>query len=91
MTCAICKREGKDSYFERHHLIPQAKSKSKVITVCRQCGDQLHLMFDNETLKRELNDIDRILSNELMTKYISWVRKKPIESHYSVAKKKRKK
>lgn len=89
MICSICKREGESVYFEKHHLIPQTNSNT--INVCRQCGDQLHLMFDNGTLKRELNNIDKILSNELMIKYIKWVRKKPIESHFSVAKKKRKK
>lgn len=88
MICSICKREGKDVYFEKHHLIPQ--SNSSTINVCRQCGDQLHLMFDNQTLKRELNNIDNILSNEQVIKYVKWVKNKPIESHFSVAKKKRK-
>ena len=89
MFCSICKRKGESIYFEKHHLIPQ--NNSETINVCRQCGDQLHLMFDNETLKKELNNINNILFNERIVKYVKWVKNKPIESHFSVAKKKRKK
>lgn len=89
MICSICKREGDSYYFEKHHLIPQ--SNSDTIDVCIQCGDQLHLLFDNNFLKTELNTLEKIKQNEQVKKYVSWVRNKPIERHFTVAKKKRRK
>lgn len=88
--CELCGREGECIYFEKHHLEPQ-KSKSKIITVCRQCGDQIHLFFTNSELKNKLNTIESLQNNEKMLKYIKWIRKKPIEKHFSVAEKKRRK
>jgi uncharacterized protein YlaI len=52
VKCQICERE---TVLEKHHLIPQNRKKSPYIFVCEQCGDQLHIMFDNKTLKNELN------------------------------------
>lgn len=91
MICQLCKREGDDSFFEKHHLTPQNRKESDTIDVCHQCGDQLHLLFDNHTLKKDLNDLDSILSNERFSRYLTWVQKRPLEKHFSVKKKKRKK
>lgn len=89
MICSICKRSGDKEYFEKHHLIPKNK-KSDTIIVCVQCGDQLHLLFNNNELKYDLNTLDKILLNDKIIKYVKWVELKPIEKKFSVAKKKRK-
>lgn len=91
MICLICQREGDEKHFEKHHLEPAQKRKdSDTIDVCHQCGDQLHLLFDNTTLKNELNTLQSIQENEKVRKYVKWVQKRPIEQHISVKKKKRK-
>ena len=64
------------------------KEDHDTIDVCQQCGDQIHLMFDNTRLRNELNNIASL--KEAMSSYINWVKTKPIESKFSVKKKKRK-
>jgi len=88
----ICGREGEDKYFEKHHLEPAQKRKdSDTIDVCHQCGDQLHLLFDNNQLKKDFNTLDSILGNERVEKYVKWVRKQPLTKHISTKRKKRRK
>lgn len=91
MNCLICGREGDEKFFEKHHLEPAQKRKeSETIDVCHQCGDQLHLLFSNYELKNNLNTLNSILENDKVKKYVQWVKKRPIEQHISVKKKKRK-
>lgn len=91
MKCEICQRSGENSFFEKHHLTPaQGKKDSDVITVCHQCGDQLHLLFDNYELRKELNTLSAIQSHEKIQAYIKFIRKHPIDTHITVKKKKRK-
>ena len=59
----------------------------ETLTVCHQCGDQIHLMFTNQQLRIDLNNLANLTT--AMKPYIEWVRTKPLESHFSVAKKKR--
>lgn len=44
-------------------------------------------MFTNQQLQAGLNTLEELKS--AMWKYLDWVRDKPIDSHFSVAKKKR--
>jgi len=92
MICEICGREGDDKYFEKHHLEPaQKKKESKTIDVCHQCGEQIHLLFDNYTLKYKMNNLENIRDDKKIKKYVDWVRKQPLSKHISTKKKKRKK
>jgi len=88
LRCQLCGREGDGKYFEKHHLELQNK-KSETITVCHQCGDQLHLMFSNYELKTKLFSLSALLNEEKVLYYIRWVRNKPLNRHFSAAKKKR--
>ena len=88
MKCPLCKREGNEDLFEKHHLIPQNK-KSKTVFLCRQCHRQIHLMFTNGELKREFNTIGALQLSERMVRYIKWVQSKPTESSFTVATKKK--
>ena len=88
-TCELCGRQGDDPYFEEHHLWPvKTRRKTKdTIVVDRQCGDQIHLMFTNQELQQKYHTLEDL--KEGMTLYISWVKDKPLESHFPMAKKKR--
>ena len=87
MICQLCEREILQT--EKHHLTPQNR-KSETINVCAQCGDQLHLMFSNKKLKRDLNTLDKLKSDPIISKYINWVKTKPVNSNFCIKKKKRK-
>ena len=91
MKCSICERETEN--LEKHHLFPHKTRRNKdsekeTIDVCNQCGDQIHLMFDNTLLRNELNSLESL--KRAMEKYIHWVKNKPVESKFSVKRKKRK-
>jgi hypothetical protein len=92
LKCSICGREGDKEYFEKHHLGPaQKKKESETIDVCHQCGDQIHLLFDNYTLKYEMNSLEALRNNDGVKKYVNWIRKQPLSKHISTKKKKRRK
>jgi hypothetical protein len=89
MTCSICNRSSDDkSLFEFHHFEPIAtrRKTNDGIYVCHQCGDQLHLIFNNVELRIMGASVK---FNEKMGKYVNWVKNKPIDTHYSAAAKKR--
>lgn len=89
IECEICSRTGEPEYFEKHHLIPKNKS-SHTIMVCHQCGDQIHVLFSNNQLKNQFNTTSLLRSHPKMRKFIEWVRNKPLNRHFTTAKKKRK-
>lgn len=95
MKCSLCGRESEESnYFEKHHLFPGKMRRTKVdrkedtIWVDHQCGDQIHLLFDNRTLRDSLDSVEAL--REAMASFIKWVRSQPLEKHISMKKKKRK-
>ena len=75
MNCIFCQRETPEQYLEKHHLTPKCKKGKDTIAVCCDCGDQIHLLFDNKELEREYNTVEKLLSNERMQKWIGWIRK----------------
>jgi len=93
MKCSLCNRKGDDKQlFEFHHFEPiiTRRKTEDGITVCSQCGDQLHLLFTNTELRFQYNTLDFLLENKRVQKYIKWVKNKPLETHYTAAEKKRK-
>jgi len=77
MNCRICGRFTPDMHQEKHHLIPRAKGGKEKITVCHDCGNQVHQLFTNNELKKDFNTIEKLLANEKIQTWIKWVRKKP--------------
>lgn len=92
MKCEICDRESDNALlFEKHHLFPvKTRRKSEeTLLVCKTCGDQIHLLFPNHVLQSSLNTLEALREN--MAPYRKWVASKPIESSFSMQKKKRRK
>jgi hypothetical protein len=89
-TCKLCGRSGEDQHFELHHLEPASKRKdSDTIFVDHQCGDQIHKLFENYQLKTQFNTLEKLLADERVQKWISWVRKQPLEKRVTMKTKKR--
>jgi len=95
MKCLLCGREADESkYFEEHHLFPGKHRRTKVdrkedtILVCTDCGDQIHLMFDNRELRDNLDSLEALQA--AMQPFIQWVRKRPIDQKVNMKRKKRK-
>ena len=74
IVCSICGRNTPEKYQEKHHLIP-GRSK-ETIDVCVDCGDQVHNIFQNTYLRKELDTLDKILGHEDIKRWIIFIRKK---------------
>jgi len=74
MKCEICGRETPKENSEKHHLTP--KGGRETIKVCSDCGDQLHNMFTNNELKKDLNTLDKIKKHDKMQPYLKFIKKR---------------
>jgi hypothetical protein len=75
MPCALCDREVAN--LTAHHLIPREKEGTggPTIDICPACHRQIHTLFDNARLARELNTPERLRDEPRMQRFLSWVRK----------------
>lgn len=79
MQCELCEREVKKLTI--HHLIPRQSSKRKkapigpTANICSACHRQVHALFDNKVLAKELNTTDKLKKAPDMQKFLSWLRK----------------
>jgi len=75
VVCELCERE-----VERltvHHLIPRERDglHGPRAGLCAACHRQIHVLFDNSRLERELNCLERLRDTPEMRRFLSWVRK----------------
>ncbi|MFQ6030315.1 MAG: HNH endonuclease [Dehalococcoidia bacterium] len=82
--CELCLREV-DRYTV-HHLVPRAAGgkhgpKAKL---CPTCHRQLHALFSESTLARELNSIELLKANHQVHSYLKWVRKQKGGANFRV-------
>jgi len=83
--CVLCQRETALTF---HHLIPKKLHRRKHfqkhftrcdlnrgINICRKCHNGLHRLFDEMTLGRELNTLQRLGDNTQVRKHCAWVRR----------------
>jgi hypothetical protein len=75
VVCELCERE-----VERltvHHLIPKERDGrfGPKAELCAACHRQIHVLFDNARLERELNCLERLRDTPEMRRFLSWVRK----------------
>lgn len=84
--CEMCKKPSKLTF---HHLIPKSTHKNKWfrknfgredmltrgIDICRKCHSFLHKTYSEKYLGRELNTLDKLLSDEKISKYVNWAKK----------------
>ncbi len=88
MECKLCQRE-MDS-LTIHHLIPRQYLKRKkiadspTVSICTACHKQIHALFDNKKLARELNSIDKLKQEPKMEKFLSWVKKQKPQKRVTV-------
>ena len=73
-----------------HHLVPRQNTKRKkqdpgeTINICSACHRQIHSLFDNKLLAKELNTVDKLSTEPQMQKFLMWVRKQRPDKRISV-------
>ena len=74
-ACDLCLRESER--YTMHHLIPRAKGGrfGPKARLCPTCHRQLHALFSEATLAKELHTIDLIRANPQISEYLRWARR----------------
>lgn len=69
-----------------HHLIPRQKDgrSGPRADLCSACHRQIHILFDNTRLARELNCLDRLRDEPGMQRFLAWVKKQPPDRRVKV-------
>ncbi len=84
MPCELCEREMEE--LTVHHLIPKQKNGryGPTIDICSACHRQIHTLYDNKRLARELNTLEKLKAEPQMEKFISWVKKQKSDKRVKV-------
>lgn len=77
-TCALCRRSfppvDDPQAFQQHHLRPERRAESAVVTLCRPCHDQVHALFTNEELRDSYDTVAALRDADRLQGYLSWIR-----------------
>jgi len=81
-VCATCHRH---TALTKHHLIPRKRHKKikyipnsmrdEVIHICRTCHDGIHDIYDESTLAKEYNTLEKLCADTALQKHFKWVSK----------------
>lgn len=83
-VCELCLREPEK--FTVHHLVPRSQGGrfGPKARLCPTCHRQLHALFSEATLAKELQSLDQIKANSEMAGYLSWARKQKGPTNFRV-------
>ena len=75
LACELCLRESER--FTIHHLVPRARGGrfGPKARLCPTCHRQLHALFSETTLAKELHSIELIRANPHMSDFLRWARR----------------
>ena len=77
LVCPICDRPIPSSQKDAHHFVPKSKGGKATEYLHRICHRQIHALFTETQLARELNTAEAIKEKSEMQKFIAWVQSKP--------------
>ncbi len=83
-VCSLCEREVPRYMITLHHLKPRERGgKAEHRTpLCRPCHKQLHAVFSNKRLAREMDSIDRLKSAPQFQPFLKWIRKQKPDRNF---------
>ncbi len=79
MKCELCQREM--PRLTIHHLTPRQAVKRKkadpgpVINICSPCHRQIHALFSNVELAKNLNSVEKLKNEPKFHKFLLWIQK----------------
>lgn len=74
--CPICSRELGTIKVSKHHLVPKSRGGKETEMMHDICHNKIHSLWTNKELDDHYNTAERILENEDMRTFVSWVSKK---------------
>lgn len=80
-ACELCERVVESVTV--HHLFPKSQGRRAgrkiyelpTVHVCRACHRQLHALFSNKELARELDSLEKLKAHPAIDKFLNWVKK----------------
>ncbi len=88
VPCWLCGRpHGKTIVW--HHPVPKSRGGRDVVPMHPICQQTLITNFTNSELQRHAMDVDALLANPNMRKFVDWVAKKEPDFTAAIAKKQR--
>jgi hypothetical protein len=84
VRCELCEREV--DHLTVHHLIPKQKEGQggPIAEVCSACHRQIHVLYDNVRLARELSSVERLRDEPRMARFLAWIRKQDANKRVKV-------
>lgn len=75
--CPICDRDmWKGPSIDRHHLVPKCRGGTDTEFMHKICHRKIHSIWTEKELEKTYNNVEIILQNEEIQKFIIWVKKK---------------
>lgn len=80
-NCPICQREMLVGHFsvDEHHLMPKCFGGKDKYYIHKICHQKIHSIWSERELKNYYHTWERILEHPDIQKFVSWVRKRPID------------
>lgn len=88
--CQLCHRQ---TYLTAHHLIPRKLHRRKwfrkhytrdelqrVVALCRDCHRGLHKLYDEMTLGKLYNSLEKLRADDAVMKHAKWVARRRVAS-----------
>ncbi len=89
LICPICDRKIPNSQKDAHHLVPKSKGGKSTQYLHRICHRQIHALYSETKLAKELNTVEAIKDQPDMQKFIEWVKSKPDDFYERTSKSKK--
>ena len=82
--CELCLREA--TRYTVHHLVPRSRGGKLGPTtrLCSTCHRQLHALFSEATLARELHSLDLLRANPEVARFLKWARRQKGDTGFRV-------
>lgn len=84
-SCELCERDVPLTF---HHLIPRMVHKrnyfkkrynkeelNQGIDICRKCHSGIHKLYDEMTLAKDFDTLEKLQTDSAVQKHVGWVRK----------------
>ena len=81
--CVLCGRDIPSHLLSKHHLVPRLKGGKTVdenlVSMHRSCHDKVHAVFTEGQLARDYHTVELLLADPDISKFVSWIKKRPID------------
>lgn len=81
-ACPLCEREILIQNLTKHHMVPKSCGGRETENLCRTCHRQLHALFTNRELDKELNSLEALKENSEIQTYLNWIENKNPDKYF---------